>query len=80
MAGEGRVEMLAWIHQGSPPPGVELPYGFAIVGLFEQPGVRFSGPLVNCARENGRIGMHVHLCWGERDGAPYPQFEPISPK
>ena len=64
-------------------PGPELPYVVAIVEIVEQPSVRLTTNLVNCAHEEIEIGMPVRVTFehhADPDGDVYiPLFEPERP-
>jgi hypothetical protein len=61
-------------------PGPQLPYIVAIVEIVEQPSVRLTTNLVNCAIDDARIGMAVRVTFEHHpdpDGDIYlPLFEP----
>lgn len=61
-------------------PGPELPYVVAIVEIVEQPSVRLTTNIVNCAHDELRIGMPVRVVFERHedpDGDVYlPLFEP----
>jgi uncharacterized OB-fold protein len=61
-------------------PGPELPYIVAIIEIEEQPSVRLTTNLVNCAPDDARIGMPVRVTFEHHedpDGDVYiPLFEP----
>ena len=57
-------------------PGFDPPYLVAIVALVEQPGLRLTTNLVNCAIEDARIGMSVRVVFEQRDEVWIPLFEP----
>ena len=61
-------------------PGPELPYVVAIVEIEEQPSVRLTTNIVNCAVDDVRIGMPVRVVFEHHpdpDGDVYlPLFEP----
>jgi uncharacterized OB-fold protein len=61
-------------------PGPELPYIVAIVEIVEQPSLRLTTNLVNCAPDDARIGMPVRVTFEHHpdpDGDVYiPLFEP----
>jgi uncharacterized OB-fold protein len=61
-------------------PGPELPYVVAIVEIDEQPSVRLTTNIVNCAPDDVRIGMPVRVTFElhpDPDGDVYiPLFEP----
>jgi len=42
-------------------PGPELPYIVAIVEIVEQPSLRLTTNLVNCAPDDAHVGMPVHV-------------------
>ncbi len=57
-------------------PGFDPPYLVAIVELIEQPGLRLTTNLVNCAQGAVRIDMPVRVVFEERDDVWIPLFEP----
>ena len=58
-------------------PGFDPPYVVAIVEIEEQPSLRLTTNLVNCAPEAVRIGMSLRVVFEEReDGIFLPLFEP----
>jgi hypothetical protein len=61
-------------------PGFETPYVVAIVEIAEQPGLRLTTNLVNCAFEEIRIGMAVRVVFRHLADAAgdvwLPLFEP----
>jgi uncharacterized OB-fold protein len=61
-------------------PGPELPYIVAIVEIVEQPSLRLTTNLVNCALDDARIGMPVRVVFEKHEdpeGDVYlPLFEP----
>jgi uncharacterized OB-fold protein len=61
-------------------PGPDLPYIVAIVEIVEQPSLRLTTNLVNCAIDDARIGMPVKVVFEhhpDEDGDVYlPLFEP----
>ena len=61
-------------------PGPRLPYVVAIVEIEEDPRVRLTTNLVNCAPENVRIGMPVRVVFEHHSDAAgdvwIPLFEP----
>jgi uncharacterized protein len=67
-------------------PGPELPYVVAIVEIDEQPSVRLTTNLVNCAHHRIEVGMPVRVVFehhSDPDGNPdddiyIPLFEPTS--
>ena len=65
------------LHQGPPADGVDYakgPHPVVTVELEEQPALRFTSTIVDCALDDIQIGMPVELAWIERSGAPYPVF------
>ena len=77
VSGDGVVYLLMFLHQG---PGAtpDAPYPVATIELSEQPGVRFTSTLVGCSRAEMHVGMPVRLTWIDRNGSPFPAFEPAS--
>jgi uncharacterized OB-fold protein len=61
-------------------PGPELPYVVAIVAIVEQPSLRLTTNLVNCAHDQIHIGMPVRVIFehhADAEGDIYiPLFEP----
>lgn len=55
-------------------PSFEYPLVVALVELEE--GVRIVSNVVDCAREDVRIGMPLEVCWLDDDGVVLPQFRP----
>jgi uncharacterized protein len=79
VSGRGRVHLLMLLHQGPPAPGVDYsagPHPVVTVELEEQQGLRLTSTVVGAAAGGLAIGMPVQLIWTERDGAPFPVFEP----
>jgi uncharacterized OB-fold protein len=78
ITGTGRIELLTFFHMGPPAAGVDYttPYPLAAIELAEQPGLRVTATIVNCAEEEIEHGMPVRLTWIERAGNPFPAFEP----
>ncbi len=79
VSGRGTVHLLILLHQGPPAPGVDYaagPHPVATVELAEQEGLRFTSTVVGCPAREVQIGMPVELTWIERDGAPFPVFQP----
>ena len=59
-------------------PGQDEPYVIAIVEIAEDPSLRLTTNLVNCAPEDVRIGMPVRVVFEEREDVWIPLFEPLS--
>lgn len=79
VSGRGTVHLLMRLHQGPPAENVDYrsgPYPVVTVELEEQPALRFTSTVVGCDPAEVHIGMPVRLTWIERDGAPFPVFEP----
>ena len=75
------MHLLMRLHQGPPAPGVDYaagPYPVVTVELEEQPALRITSTVVDCAAEDIRIGMEVELAWIDRHGAPFPVFRPAT--
>lgn len=74
--GRGTVHTVTLHHQG--PPGVDYssPHPVVVVELEEQEGLRFTSAIVGVPAQDVTIGLRVRLAWIDRDGAPYPVFEP----
>jgi uncharacterized OB-fold protein len=79
VSGRGRVHLVMLLRQGPPAPGVDYsagPHPVVTVELEEQPALRYTSTVVNCAPGDIRMDMPVQLTWIERHGAPFPVFEP----
>jgi uncharacterized OB-fold protein len=77
--GNGTVHLLIRLHQGPPMAGVDYaasPYPVAVIELEEQPALRITSTVVHCDPADVAIGMPVQLTWTDRDGVPFPAFEP----
>ena len=76
-AASGRAQVASFTVNHQPwIPGFDPPYLVAIVELVEQPGLRLTTNLVNCALEAARIGMPVRVLFEQRDDVWIPLFEP----
>jgi uncharacterized protein len=80
LGGEATVELVTFLHQGPPAPGVDYsePYPLVSARFDGVDGIRVSGTVVNAAKGDIAIGLRVRHTWVERDGKPYPVFEPVS--
>lgn len=58
-------------------PGLEVPYAIVIVELAEQKGLRLTSNVVNCAIDDVRIGMQVHVVFHQVEDVFLPLFEPV---
>ena len=73
----GRAQLLPYTVNHQPwLPGFDPPYVIAIVEIDEQPGLRLTTNLVNCAPEEIRIGMPVRVVFEQHDDLAIPLFEP----
>lgn len=73
----GRAELLTFTVNHQPwIPGFPPPYVVAIVEIEEQPGLRITTNIVNCAPEDVRIGMPVRVVFEQYDDVYLPLFEP----
>jgi uncharacterized OB-fold protein len=83
ISGNGRISLLTFFYMGPPAEDVDYdsPYPLAAVELAEQPGLRVTATIVNCAKGDIEPGLPVRLTWIERAGNPFPAFEPgpVSP-
>jgi uncharacterized protein len=80
VSGRGTVHLLIRLHQGPPLEGVDYaasPHPVAVIELEEQPALRITSTIVHSAPEAIEIGMPVKVTWIERDGVPFPAFEPV---
>jgi uncharacterized OB-fold protein len=79
VSGRGTVHLLIRLHQGPPLEGVDYAaeaYPVAVVELVEQPALRITSTIVDCDPSDVEIGMPVELVWIDRDGVPFPAFQP----
>jgi uncharacterized OB-fold protein len=79
VSGQGTVHLLILLHQGPEAPGVDYaagPHPVATVELVEQVGLRFTSTVIGAPVADIHIGMPVELTWIERDGVPFPVFQP----
>ena len=80
-SGRGTVHLLIRLHQGPPLDGVDYaasPHPVAVVELEEQPALRITSTIVNCDPARIDIGMPVEVTWIDRDGVPFPAFQPAT--
>jgi uncharacterized OB-fold protein len=80
VSGRGTIYLLILLHQGPPAEGVDYsagPYPVAAVDLEEQPGLRFTTTIVGAPPESLAVGQAVELAWRERNGLPFPVFQPV---
>ena len=75
VSGRARVATFTVNHQPWV-PGFDPPYLVAIVELVEQPGLRLTTNLVNCALDAARIDMPVRVVFEQRDDVWIPLFQP----
>jgi len=73
VSGRGTLHSVTFIHGGPTPPGG---YPIAVIELEEQQGLRASATIIDCEKDDIRIGMPVELAWTERNGEPLPAFRP----
>ena len=59
-------------------PAPDHPYPIAIVELEEQPGLRLTTNLVNCAPEAVRVGLPVRVVFEQHEDVFVPLFEPAA--
>ena len=79
VSGRGVIHLTMLLHQGPPAPDVDYekgPHPVVTVELEEQQGLRFTSTVIDCPREDIRIGLPVELTWIDRFGAPFPVFRP----
>ena len=55
-----------------------LPYVIGLVELVEQPDLRLTTNIVECAPDAVTIGMEVEVCFEQLDDVWLPQFRPAS--
>jgi uncharacterized protein len=58
-------------------PAVPVPYVIAIVELVEQPGLRFTTQLIDCAVDEVHIGMDVEVTFEQTGDVWVPLFRPV---
>ncbi|HVT77101.1 MAG TPA: OB-fold domain-containing protein [Acidimicrobiales bacterium] len=76
VTGRGVVHSVTLPHQ--PWDGSTEPWSIVLVELDEQEGLRLTSNMVNCANENVRIGMPVHVVFQQYDDVFIPVFEPAN--
>ena len=76
VSGRGRVYLFIILSQGIESPGVTYPYPVVTIELEEQPALRFTSTMVDCALSDIKIDMPVELAWIDRSGVPFPAFRP----
>jgi uncharacterized protein len=79
VSGRGTVYLLMLLHQGPAAPGVDYtkgPHPVATIELVEQVGLRYTSTVIGIPVGDIHIGMPVELAWIERDGVPFPVFQP----
>jgi uncharacterized OB-fold protein len=59
-------------------PGLDVPYLIAIVEIDDQPELRLTTNIVNCAMEKVYIGMPVTVVFEQREDVWLPLFEPVT--
>ena len=74
VAGKGQVYLFSFLNGLPAQDNPAEPFPVVAVELAE--GVRFTSTLVNCPKAEIEIGMPVELTWIERNGAPFPAFQP----
>lgn len=80
VSGKGTIYLLAFYHQGRGTAGkFAEPHAAVSVELVEQTRLRITSTIVNCAKQDIRIGLPVTLTWIDFQGAPVPVFEPADP-
>jgi uncharacterized OB-fold protein len=60
-------------------PALDPPYVIAIVELIEQPGLRLTTNIYNCAPDAVEIGMEMRVVFDEYEDVWLPMFEPVDP-
>jgi uncharacterized protein len=78
VSGNGSIYLLSLLYQGPTVAGIDYttPHPAAVIELEEQPGLRYASTVVGIEPEAIEIGMAVELAWIDRDGAPFPVFQP----
>ena len=79
VSGRGTVHLLIRLHQGPPVEGVSYVDGWpvATIELEEQVGLRYTSTVIGADRATLKIGLPVELAWIEREGEPFPVFQPV---
>jgi uncharacterized OB-fold protein len=74
VSGQGTLALVTVLHRGTPVEGIDYEAGYVLgaVELREQPGLRFTAPLVDVPSPH--LGMPMQLTWIQRQGAPVPAF------
>ena len=60
-------------------PMIEPPYVIALVEIEEQPGVRLTTNIVECAEEDLAIGMELGVAFEHYEDVYLPVFRPADP-
>ena len=78
VSGHGTVHLLIRLHQGPPVEGVSYVGGYpvATVELDEQQGLRYTSTVIDADRDTLKVGLAVELAWIQREGEPFPVFQP----
>ena len=76
VSGKGTVYLFSFLN-AVPAHGAALPTEpFPVVSIELPEGVRVTTTVVNCLKSQLMIGMPVELIWIEREGMPFPAFQP----
>lgn len=74
----GRAKVAAYtINVQAWSPELEVPYVLAYVELDDQPDVRLTTRLIDCAPEDVRVGMPVEVTFQAADDIWLPLFRPV---
>lgn len=77
VSGKGTVYLFSFLNS-VPAHGAALPgEPFPVVNIELAENVRFTTTVVDCLKAQLVIGMPVELTWIERDGMPFPAFQPV---
>ncbi len=63
-------------YHGGPPRVEGYPFPVGAAELPERKALRYVAPIVNCPLEEIQIGLPVEITWQERDGVPFPAWQP----
>jgi len=75
LSGKGRVFSYT-LNCKSWGPGLEVPYTIAVVALDEQPGLRLTTNIVDCAPQDVSIDMRVAVTFEQDEDVWLPMFRP----
>ena len=75
----GRATVYSFTVNHQPWDGTTDPYVIGLVAIDEQPDVRLTTNIVECAVDDVRIGMPVQVVFADHDPIYLPLFRPVTP-